>query len=120
MAEWYHFLSEKKSWKQLRPLDLAAASGNIKTIKKFLRKVKHPMDSTLFYYCDYGLPLHYAAEFGHKKAYKIINRRFQLKNPPDNQKVTPLHIAAGQGRLNVCKLIIKSVKNKNPKVSSHF
>ena len=118
MAEWYHFLS-KKGYKNLRPLDLAAASGNIKTIKKFLRKVKLFYTSIEQYY-KHGLPLYYAAEFGHKKAYRIINRKFQLKNPSDNQKVTPLHIAASQGRLNVCKLIIKSVENKNPKVHYHF
>ena len=105
----------------LTPLDLAAASGNIKTIKRFLKEIKmEPSDYSVRTYMQYGLPLSYCGFFGHKKAYKIINRKFQLKNPPDTLNVTPLHIAANQGRLNVCKLIIKSVKNKNPKVYCHF
>lgn len=106
---------------RLTPLDLAAASGNIKTIKRFLKEIKiEPSDYSIRTYMQYGLPLSYCAFFGHKKAYKIINRKFLLKNPPDTQNVTPLHIAANQGRLGVCKLIIKSVKNKNPKVRCHF
>ena len=118
MAELYHYLSIYR-YKHLTPLDLAAASGNIKTIKRLLNEIK-PSDYSIRTYYKYGLPLYYAALFGHKKAYKIINREFQLKNPPDTQNVTPLHIAANQGRLGVCKLIIKSVKNKNPKVRCHF
>ena len=122
MAELYHYLSEKICrYKHLTPLDLAAASGNIKTIKRFLKEIKmEPSDYSMKTYHEYGLPLYYAAMFGHKKAYKIINRKFQLKNPPDTKNLTPLHAAASQGKLNICKLIIKSVKNKNPKVHCHF
>ena len=36
------------------------------------------------------------------------------KNPADNEGYTPLHIAAQQGHLNVCKLIIENVIVKNP------
>ena len=37
------------------------------------------------------------------------------RNPRDNHGQTPLHLAAKNGHLNVCKAIIKEANDKNPK-----
>ena len=39
------------------------------------------------------------------------------KNPFDNYGMTPLHHAAYFGHYNICKLIVDSLKDKNPKIS---
>ena len=36
------------------------------------------------------------------------------KNPPDNVRKTPLHWAAENGNLALCKLIVNNVEEKNP------
>ena len=37
------------------------------------------------------------------------------KNPGDPNGWTPLHVAAGVGHFEICKLIIDNIENKNPK-----
>ena len=41
--------------------------------------------------------------------FKIVD-----KNPKDNSNWTPLHKAAGNGHVEVCKLILEKVEDKNP------
>ena len=79
-------------------------------------------------------PLHFAADRGHLAAYQLIMENIENKNPvhlisPSFQweylkkeelkefgtnRTTPLHLAAKNGHLSVCKLIIENVFDKNP------
>ena len=36
------------------------------------------------------------------------------KNPPNDEGVTPLHLAAENGHLNVCEYIMMRIEEKNP------
>ena len=42
-------------------------------------------------------------------------QRIDDKNPADIDGITPLHIAAKKGHLDVCKLIIPKIRNRNPR-----
>ena len=43
-----------------------------------------------------------------------------IRNPADKGGLTPLHIAAKCGHLDICEIILKNVKcNKNPEAPSH-
>ena len=42
------------------------------------------------------------------------------KNPDDYIGITPLHLAAEYGHLEVCKWIVENVKDKNPKDDNGF
>ena len=80
-------------------------------------------------------PLHLAANRGQLAAYQLIMENIDNKNPahcisPEMQVLnkekeesflgfgsnisTPLHLAAKNGHLSVCKLIIENVSDKNP------
>ena len=81
-------------------------------------------------------PLHLAAESGQPGAYHLIMENVVNKNPltilsdamscmyKKREKVhvfpvaTPLHLAAKNGHLSVCKLIIENVLDKNPTASN--
>ena len=81
-------------------------------------------------------PLHLAAEGGHLGAYHLIMENVINKNPlgmisdaitctymkRENfhafHEATPLHLAAKNGNLAVCKLIIENIFDKNPTPSS--
>lgn len=82
-------------------------------------------------------PLHFAAESGQLGAYYLIMENIANKNPfkrvPDTMSctymkretlyqfefATPLHLAAKNGNLSVCKLIIENVLDKNPPAWGH-
>jgi len=36
------------------------------------------------------------------------------KNPKDEEDVTPLHLAAKSGHLDICKLLCSNLEEKNP------
>ena len=79
-------------------------------------------------------PLHLAADRGQLGAYQLIMENVDNKNPINSitpemrwkymkrrvvyelgsYGITPLHLAAKNGHLSVCKLIIKNVVDKNP------
>ena len=79
-------------------------------------------------------PLHFAADRGHLAAYQLIMENIDNKNPLhlisdlmqwkymkreekhvfSTKITTPLHLAAKNGHLSVCKLIIENVLDKNP------
>ena len=83
----------------------------------------------------YMTPLHLAAESGQPGAYHLIMENVVDKNPLNmiadtmgckylkREKLhefgvaTPLHLAAKNGHLSVCKLIIENVLDKNPTAS---
>ena len=88
------------------------------------------------YLQKYGnTPLHVAAKMGQSGAYHLIMENVANKNPFQTisdatnwkcmrrgkldkwflpQSATPLHLAAKNGNLSVCKLIIENVLDKNP------
>ena len=88
------------------------------------------------YLQKYGnTPLHVAAKMGQSGAYHLIMENVANKNPFNMisdatnwkcmrrgkldkwflpQSATPLHLAAKNGNLSVCKLIIENVLDKNP------
>ena len=37
-----------------------------------------------------------------------------VKNPPNDRRITPLHLAAENGFLSICKYIIDRIDDKNP------
>ena len=47
--------------------------------------------------------------------FQVIMKEVIDRNPRDNHGQTPLHLAAKNGHLNVCKAIIKEANDKNPK-----
>ena len=49
--------------------------------------------------------------------FMTIFERAEDKNPKDNFGFTPLHLAAENGHLELCQLIIENVQDKNPKNS---
>ena len=59
-------------------------------------------------------PLHYAARNGHFTAYQLTMEISFIKNP-ESGYMTPFQIAAKCGLLDICKLIIHQVEDKNPK-----
>ena len=64
-------------------------------------------------------PYHLAAEYGLVNAYKYLMSISRIKNPgshnPGTGKgQTPLHVAADRGQLEICKLVINNVEDKNP------
>ena len=58
--------------------------------------------------CRYGTVLHTAAWYGHLDVYKLISKYVKNKNPASGvDGATPLHFAAQQGQLNMCKYLIE-------------
>ena len=54
-------------------------------------------------------PLHFAALYGHFIADNIVN-----KCPADHQGFTPLHDAASKGHLEIYRLLMIGLVDKNP------
>ena len=44
----------------------------------------------------------------------MITENLEDKNPKDSNGFTPLHHAALNGHLDICKLIMEQVENQNP------
>ena len=62
-------------------------------------------------------PLHFAAKSNNLELFKFVFDRAPDKNPYDNERNTPLHLAVQAGTLNsnICKHIIEKIYNINPK-----
>ena len=79
-------------------------------IIKDIAKEKHPSD-----YLG-KTPFHDAASKpGDLSICQLIIEHFDDKNPRDEEWLTPLHIAAGNGNFAICKLIIDNFKDTYPK-----
>ena len=114
------------------PLHLAAEKGFVSICKYIIGGIddNFPKD-------DKGrTPLHFAALNGHLKVCElilnntesIVDKSFSNKNPfsyldmelwlpyygRNGAKLSPLNLAAGCGHLEVCKLILPHIQNKNP------
>ena len=55
-----------------------------------------------------------AAEVGNFEKCKVILEKNHDKNSPNQFGTTPLHVAAKNGHLEVTKLLLGKVQNKNP------
>ena len=85
------------------PLHEAAKNGKSETCKviMFLNIEKNPR-------CRYGTVLHTAAWYGHLDVYKLISKYVKNKNPASGvDGATPLHFAAQQGQLHMCRYLIE-------------
>ena len=55
------------------------------------------------------MPLHWVAKSGQLKVFKSHSTESNSLNPRDNFGTTPLHIAAKNGHLQVCEIILQEV-----------
>ena len=95
------------------PLNIAAANGHLQVVKilieSFVEKDQRNGGWT---------PLHHAAgsnaSMDQLEVCRFIIEKIDIKNPANNNGLTPLHIAAEMGHFDLCKLIIANVSNKHP------
>jgi ankyrin repeat protein len=94
------------------PLFYAATQDDIIIFKLFMNNADDKMPENLYEWT----PSHQAAFKGNSKVLKLILENLVEKNPPAtkgrNIGVTPLHLAAQEGHVNVCKLIMKYVSDQ--------
>lgn len=54
-----------------------------------------------------------AARYGNLETYLFMMEKFNVVNPPNNKKFTPLHAAASGGHLEIVRMIINNLDNQN-------
>ena len=59
-------------------------------------------------------PYFLASEYGLLKSYQYFLKNLPYKNPGTRNGQTALHIAADNGQLEICKLILSVIEDKNP------
>ena len=105
----------EKSW------DRIIKKCNFETIvelKGALNQHLKSEDSWLYY--DFG-PLHIVAHVGNTLLYRKIMRFSEDINPKNGRPgMTPLHMAAFNGHIEICKIIIDKIVDKNPKDNSDW
>ena len=84
----------------------------VKTPTKIVKELRIAVDQ--FFNRDFNLieksqfsPLHISAGYQDPSLYKHMMNKEENKNPENEEKVTPLHIAALKGNLKICKVILK-------------
>ena len=98
------------------PIDYAAIFGNLEVCRFLLQNLDDfPMG-------ELKLPLQVAPHYGHTEVFKLFFEHAQNNNLPlnpnnDSGDETPLHTAASNGNLEICKLLIGAVKNKSSRSS---
>ena len=81
----------------------------IETLKNFARFVWLPPKTEIS-------PLHVAGALGNIELFNSIKEKTGLnEDSKDNCGMTPFHTAAYNNRLNLCKLIIEKLQDKNPR-----
>ena len=103
----------KDSAKGTTPLHCAAIHGHVKVCEFILRHVEEKNPKMT---CG-TTPLHYAASTGKSEVWALIAGSLppEERNPPNLAGMTPLHYAAGEGHLDLCKLILETVEDSDPK-----
>ena len=131
--EWYTNCSEPLMRKIVKKSGAAIIILSIlrEIFGNFIRGTKQ---NSKYLQCLFDTPLHLAADRGQLGAYQLIMENVDNKNPINSitpemrwkymkrrvvyelgsYGITPLHLAAKNGHLSVCKLIIKNVVDKNP------
>ena len=98
------------------PIDYAALFGNLEVSRFLLQNLDDfPMG-------DLKIPLQVAPHYGHTEVFKLFFEHAQNNNLPlnpnnDSGDETPLHTAASNGNLEICKLLIEAIENKSPRCS---
>ena len=128
----FHFKGRESFKKILKTLTLEAVQDMALKVKRFQEMWKSD-----------GSPLHVAAETEEFETFTNILGDVEVTNPKESEMVarngyllvcqlvndwennqkhtdhgskrTPLHLTAGNGNLELCKLIIENVQEKNPK-----
>ena len=108
----------------------AALGGHLEICRLIIEntKDKNPADIKMSNECFSvrETPLHMAAYRGHIRGryevFKLIFENAEDKNPRGSDGQTPLHIAAENGCLDICELIVKNpgVKDKNPRLENRW
>ena len=105
----------EKSW------DRILKKCNFETIvelKGALNQHLKSEDSWIYY--DFG-PLHIVAHVGDTLLYRKIMRFSEDINPKNGRPgMTPLHMAAKNGHIEICKIILDKIVDKNPKDNSDW
>ena len=92
------------------PLVIAAVTGNTEIVTKVFKK-------EIFEIQD-SVPFQYSAKYGNLEVCRFFINNIDDKNPKDDEGLTPLHIAAENGKFKVCQMILEAgIDNKNPKTS---
>ena len=134
VIQWYTNCSESLMRK------IVDKSGSAIIIVSILREIfgdfkRGTKQNSEYLQYEMNTPLHLAANRGQLAAYQLIMENIDNKNPahcisPEMQVLnkekeesflgfgsnisTPLHLAAKNGHLSVCKLIVENVSDKNP------
>ena len=57
-------------------------------------------------------PIYEAAKLGQLSKARLIIDHVENENPKDIVEITQLHLAAEEGHLSICKLFLKTIRNK--------
>ena len=96
-----------------QPSVIAAVTGNTEIVTKVFNK-------EIFEILN-GEPFRYAAKYGNLEVCRFFLNNIGDKNPKDDEGVTPLHIAAENGKFQVCQMILEAdIDDKNPKASEYI
>ena len=100
------------------PLHLAAEANHLGLYKLLINNLENSSDKnpkTFGGWTPFHCAVNVAAAANDLELCKlIINNLGYDKNPKDNAGVTPLHLAAEDGNLALCKLIVQNVIHKSP------
>ena len=113
-----HFGSYHKRWSLLA---ISAHHGDLGLLQFIVDKIKLKN----FRQTERNNALFLAASEGHLDIYDFLTRKLRDKNPGKISLLnrlgrTPLHWAAINGHIEVCKLILEGTSNKNPAEIKHL
>ena len=92
------------------PLVIAAVTGNTEIVTKMFTKETFENQN--------GEPFRYSAKYGNLEVCRFFINNIDDKNPKDDEGLTPLHLAAENGKFQVCQMILEAgIDDKNPKTS---
>ena len=81
--------------------------------------IQHPLSSNVPVDLAYS-PLHIAAQNGNLSLFLHVLKRSSDQIPRTLNGWTPHHFAAGKGHLEIYKLIVEEIENKNPADNKGF
>ena len=112
----YQFCTDGEDIEEINhhnPIVIAAVTGNTEIVTKVFQK-------DIFDY-QKGIPFQYSAKYGNLEVCRFFIKNTDNKNPKDDEGETPLHIAAKNGKFQVCQMIFEAgIDDKNPKASEYI